>query len=480
MKVLFVNPPRHDGLSVIREDRCEIVNRYLVNPPYSLIQMASVIREKGHDVRVIDANCTNLSYSEIRREIEECKPEVVVFRFTPATMSADMETARKTKTVCPNAMTVGICWTLRSFAEKIVQDNRDLDIYLVGEYGTYETTLLNVLEARNDGKPLPAVKGIALRAGKGAISTGPCNTCYPCDELPIPAYDLLPSLSKYYISPKHSRHSPFTIMYTSAGCPYSCSFCVVRQTRWRGQSADRVMKEIAYLKSEQNVRCIFFMDELFTYDRNRTLEICRRLIDDEIDLTWYTSTRVDLVDEALLEVMRAAGCRSISYGIESGSQRILDRVGKGTSVDQALQAIKMTKDVGMRVHLSFIIGLPGENRETVNETVRFAKKASPAMAQFNVAVPYPGTPLYYAALSKGWIEPELDYAKLQHQVSIMRTDDMTTQEIEQARKKAYRSLYFHPKWIASQVTNLTDLSLTMRHYVKCLGMYLFHRMEHSH
>ncbi len=214
MKILFVNPPRYDGLPVIREDRCEIVNRYLVNPPYSLIQIAAVLREKGEEVQVIDANCENLSYSEAQERIGESKPDIVAFRFTPTTIEADMETARITKSLYPNAMTIGICWTLKRFAEKIIRDNKDLDIYLIGEYGTYETTFLSLVEAINQGLPLDTVKGIVFRRMGDAVSTGPRTTYHPYDELPIPAYDLLPPLSKYYISPKHSRHSPFTIMYT--------------------------------------------------------------------------------------------------------------------------------------------------------------------------------------------------------------------------------------------------------------------------
>jgi len=480
MKIVFVNPPRYEGLPVIREDRCEIVNRYLVNPPYSLIQIAAVLREKGEEIQVIDANCENLSYSDAQERIEESKPDIVAFRFTPTTIEADMETAKITKSFYPNALTIGICWTLKRFAEKIIRDNKDLDIYLLGEYGTYETTFLSLMEAINQGSPLDTVKGIAFRRMGDAVSTGPRTTYYPYDKLPIPAYDLLPSLSKYYISPKHSRHSPFTIMYTSMGCPYSCIFCVVRQSKWRKRSVGSIMKEITYLKNEHGLKCVFFMDELFTMDRQRTVDLCKAFIKYKIDLRWYTSTRVDLVDKELLELMRRAGCRNISFGIESGSQRILDYAKKGITVEQAMQAVKTVKEAGIGVHLAFIVGLPGENWETFKETVDFVKKALPSMAQFNVAVPYPGTPLYDLARSKGWIDEDLDYTQLQHQVSIMRTEEMTTEEIEKARKKAYRSLYFNPRWILSQLSNFEDLSLTTRYYLKCLKMYLLHGMKHAH
>jgi len=481
MRIVFVNPPRYDGLSVIREDRCEIVNRYLVSPPYSLIQIASVLREKGQEVQVIDANCENLSYPEVQEGIGEMEPDIVAFRFTPTTIEADMETSKITKSLYPDAVTVGMCWTLKRFAEKIISDNKDLDIYLKGEYGTYEAIFLELIEAMNQLLPLDTVRGISFRRGGDVISTGPRSwNASDLYEPPIPAYDLLPSLSKYYISPKHSRHFPFTIMYTSMGCPYSCIFCVMRETKWRRRSVESVMKEIAYLKNEHDVKCIFFMDETFTMDRKRTVDLCQALIENRFDLTWYTSTRVDKVDKELLELMRKAGCRSISFGIESGSQKILDYAKKGVKVEQAMEAVKMVKEADMSVHLSFIIGLPGENWKTFKETTDFAKKALPSMAQFNVATPYPSTPLYDLALSNSWIEKELDYTQLQHQVSIMRSEEMTTEEIEQARQKAYRSLYFNLRWILSQLSNFEDLSLAIRYYLKCLGMYLLHGMNHSH
>ncbi len=190
MKVLFVNPPRYDGLSVIREDRYEIVNRYLVNPPYSLTQIASVLREEGEEVQVIDANSENFSYFEAKERIRKSRPDIVAFRFTPTTIKADMETAKIAKSLYPNVVTIGMCWTLKRFAGKIIRDNDNLDIYLRGEYGTYEIIFLELIEAMNQGLPLDAVKGISFR-GRDVISTDPCTAGY-FYEPPIPAYDLLP------------------------------------------------------------------------------------------------------------------------------------------------------------------------------------------------------------------------------------------------------------------------------------------------
>ena len=483
MKVLFVNPPRYYGLPVIREDRCEIVNRYLVNPPYSLVQIASVLREYDQEVQLIDANCEDLPYPKIREEMEKSYPDIVVFRFTPTTFEADMAIAKIAKSLNPKIMTVGLCWTLRSYAENILKDNSDLDAYLVGEYGNYEVTFLNLVRALSGKCNLSGAKGVVFRRGENIISTGPCTEEFD-GELPMPAYDLLPPLSKYYISPKHSRHSPFTVMYTSKGCPCNCIFCVVRKTKWRERPVKSIMKEITYLKDEHNLKCVFFLDELFTMNRQRTVDLCRELIDKEVNLTWYCSTRVDRVDKELLELMRKAGCEAISFGIESGSQKILDYARKKVKIEQAKEATKMVKDARIKTHLSFIIGLPGENWSTFRETIGFVKETLPTMAQFNVAVPYPGTRLYELAVEKDWIKKDLDWNQLCHQTSIMRTDEMTTEELEKARKMAYKSLYFNPAWIFENgkwmLKEPNDLLLIIRYYTKSLKNYLIHGMKHAH
>lgn len=483
MKVLFVNPPRHNGLPVIREDRCEIINRYLVTPPYSLIQIASVLREYDQEVQLIDANCEDLSYNKIREEMGKSHPDIVVFRFTPTTFEADMAIAKIAKSLNPKIITAGLCWTLRSYAENILKDNSDLDAYLIGEYGNYEVTFLNLVRTLSRKSNLNKVEGIVFRRGENINSTGPCTEEFD-GELPMPAYDLLPPLSKYYISPKHGRHSPFTVMYTSKGCPYTCIFCVARNTKWRERSVKSIMKEITYLKNKHNLKCVFFMDELFTMNRQRTVDLCRELIDNEIDITWYCSTRVDRVDKNLLKLMRRAGCESISFGIESGSQKILDYARKGVKVEQAKEAVKMVKDAGIKTHLSFIIGLPRENWSTFGETIDFVKETMPAMAQFNIAVPYPGTRLYELAVEKGWTEKDLDWTQLCHQTSIMRTDEMTTEELDKARKMAYKSLYFSPAWIFESAKWMlkkpNDFLLISRYYTKSLKNYLVHGMKHSH
>ena len=182
--------------------------------------------------------------------------------------------------------------------------------------------------------------------------------------------------------------------------------------------------------------------------------------------------------------MYAAGCRGLSYGIESGSQIILNNAKKGTTVEQAEKAIKWGKFVGLKVYCSFIFGLPGENCRTVEETIKFVKRTLPTGAQFNVAVPYPGSELYKIAVDKGWIKAGVGWGEMYQHDSVMRTDALSYKDLDEARKSAYRTLYFNPKWwlqnIWHTLNHPTDLPLATRYAAKIVNNFVFHKMVHAH
>jgi len=478
MKVALVNPPRVDGIPVIREDRCEITDRSSLVPPYSLIQIAAQLKS-AHDVVVLDANGLNMSHAQLKEQLGAFCPDVLIFRFTPTTFDSDMEVAHIAKQVNPDTLTVGMCWTLKEFAERVLRERAELDVYITGDYEVVARNIVNALEDREE---LEDVKGIAFFEEGQLVATPAPYAQFDYDELPIPAYDCLPPLSTYYINTRHG--SPFTIMYTSKGCPYSCIYCTVRRTTWRARSAQNILEEIFYLKEHHNIRTVSFFDETFTFDRERVVELCEGMCEQQINIRWYCNTRVNHVDEELLGLMRSAGCRGMSFGAESGSDEILKRAKKGATVAQTARAVREAKAAGIKTYLSFMFGLPGESWDTVQETVDFVKKVLPNSAQFNITVPYPGTELYEEGVKKGYIPEELDWRQLFQHSSILRTEHMSPAELEQARRLAYHSLYFNPRWILSNVLFLlrepTEIPLGVRYYLKSLKNFFVHNMEHAH
>lgn len=478
MKILLVNPPRFQGIPVIREERCEITDRYSVLEPYSLLQIASMLRQRGHHISLMDANGWNMPYQKLETTMTAIEYDVLIFRFTPTTFDHDMKTAELSKKINPTAVTTGICWTLRTLAEKVLTEAKKLDIYIMHEYEVVTPILIDSI---SKGIDLSTVNGIAYREKERICVNQPSKPIKNYDLVPLPAYDLLPNLDNYFINTPAGQ--PFTIMYTSKGCPFKCIYCTVAGTIWKARSAESVIKELRFLKNRYGIKTVSFFDETFTIDRERVVKIVDGLKKENVDITWYCNTRANLVDKALLKIMRDGGCKGMSLGIESGSQKILDNVDKKMTVNQAENAIKWVKETGIKTYCSFIFGLPGETWETIDETINFVKRALPTSAQFNVAVPYPGTELYDLAIEKGWVR-NIDWRKLYQDDAIMRTDVLTTEDLDTARKMAYRALYFNPRWVLQNIghviKNPEDLELATKYWLKVMNNYLIHKMKHAH
>jgi len=476
MRVLLVNPPRFEGIPVIREERCEITERYSVLEPYSLLQTASLLRQQGDEVALLDMNGFDLPYSELDAAVRRHRPDLVVFRFTPTTYDWDVRTAAMVKAVDGSIATAGICWTLHTMPEAVLRDAPDLDYYVRQDYEVVTPALVRALEEGTTDR----VEGIAFRRGSEVVTTPPATPLKDYDTLPIPAYDLLPSLDPYFVTAPAGQ--PFTILYTSKGCPFRCSFCTVAGTPLKMRSAEHILDELRYLKERYGLRTASFFDETFTFDRKRVEVICRRLTEERLDIQWYCNTRAQLVDPELLRTMRRAGCRGVSFGIESGSQRILDSVDKKITVEQGRQAIEWAKAARLKVFASFILGLPGEDWSTVQETLDFVKDTLPTSAQFNVAVPYPGTRLYEQIY--GTEAREVDFRRLYQDDAVVGTERLTPQDLNRAREMAYRTLYSSGRWWGANIAHVlrepADLNLAFRYALKIANNYLFHGMKHAH
>ncbi|MEM2944601.1 MAG: radical SAM protein [Methanomassiliicoccales archaeon] len=479
MNILILNPPRLEHrISVIREDRCEITDRYAIIPPYSLITIASILRNNGHHIHFIDANGVGLSYDQIDELVNFSHFDILIFRFTPTTFDWDMRIAELSKRRNPNIMTIGICLTLHKLGKEVMKKAPFLDYYLPIDWDE----LISDVVCGISESHLSGLVGVYYRE-RGDIVFYPHRVSGKVIlDWPMPAYDLLPDLRHY--RPNAPINGNYMIMYSSKGCPFQCAFCTVARTRHKMRSVENIIRELEHLYINYNVRTVSFFDETFTISKPRLMEICNEIAQKMPNLRWYCNTRVNLVDEDILRIMREGGCRGISFGIESGSQRILDAVNKGTRVDDAVRAINMAKRAGLKVFASFIFGLPGENYESINETMIFIRSTLPHGAQFNVAVPYPGTDLYEYARKTNMLDDDVSWTQLYQHKAILRTSQLSQNELERLRKNAYIRFYLNPKWLLQNViwviNHVEDLSLGMRYYVKCMLNIMLHGMEHAH
>jgi radical SAM superfamily enzyme YgiQ (UPF0313 family) len=438
--------------------------------------MAAVLRAAGHEVQLIDANAENLNYEEIKNAITH-KTDVVVFRFTPTTFLQDLQTAAIAKQISESIITIGLCWTLRTYVHDVMAKAPDLDIYILNDDFSSISGVLTAIY----NKTLKDVAGIAYREQGNVVVTPSSSKRIDFDALPMPAYDLIEPGNYYNNTPRKIR---FMAIYTSKGCPNGCIYCTVRRTGWRAKSSSRVVEEIRYLVKEQNVQEIAFFDEVFTYDRKRVEEICSQLIEQGISVRWYCNVTADTVDKDLLILMKKAGCSGFSLGVESGSPGILSACGKANTVEQAYNAIQQGKLCGLKVYTSFIVGLPGETWDTVMDTAAFLKRALPHGAQVNIAVPYPGTKLYETASENGWIEGTFTWESLFQHDAAMYLPSISQAELYKARQLLYRSLYLNPTWVWQNIKyvikNPDDLSFAVRYYFKSMTNLVLHKMRHAH
>jgi radical SAM superfamily enzyme YgiQ (UPF0313 family) len=478
VNVALVNPPRFEGTSVVREERCEVLERYSVLEPYSLLQIGSLLIGEGHQVRLLDANGANASFASVESWLRTNPYDALIFRFTPTTFDHDLHVAELSKAVRPDARTIGMCWTLRTLPTEVIRGAPALDIYLRHEYENVGPQLIGALD---DGSSLDHVPGLAFRDDGHVRVTTDARPIANYDGMPIPAYQLLPSLDPYFVSAPACR--PFTILYASKGCPYACSFCTVARTAWKDRSAKNVLEELRFLHERYRIRTVSFFDETFTMNKKRVRELCEGIRRERLDIRWYCNTRVHLVDPELLRAMRAAGCSGISFGVESGNQEILNKVSKQATVGQAENAIRWAKEAGIKTYCAFILGLPGETRETAMDTIRFALQALPNGAQFNVLAPYPGTELYETLRHQGAL-PELDWRAMYQDDAIVGTDGLSKEELNRLRKFAYTKLYFSLRWwwqnVRFALANRDDFELASRYGMRVLSNYIFHGMRGSH
>jgi radical SAM superfamily enzyme YgiQ (UPF0313 family) len=252
------------------------------------------------------------------------------------------------------------------------------------------------------------------------------------------------------------------LVSSGRGCPYDCTFCVSKAyygKKVRSRDAIKVVDEIAWDQKEFGVNDFFFWSESFTLMKKQVMTICDEIMRRQLGIRWVCNSRVDNVNEELLNKMRKSGCWLISYGIESGSQEILDRSKKGTTLNQAREAVAISRKLGFQLSGHFLFGLPGETVETMRKSIDFARELDLDFAQFYCATPWPGTQLYDEALKNGWLNTT-DWSKFEQSIAIMNLDTVSAEEVMEWRRKANKAFYLRPgKMIRTGLNIMGDANL---------------------
>lgn len=370
-------------------------------PAIGLLYLAAAVRSLC-DVRIIDGTCSGLSNEDVLRSIGQDAPDIVgISAVTPAITRAQA-LAAEIKRSFPRILVVLGGPHLTTVPEETMRRTPAIDVGVIGEG---ERTLREIVAAY-DGttESLRGVAGLILRPspdGAPALTPPRC-LIDDIDELGPPAYDLIAGCGTIMPAPFKTRRLPAIHAITSRGCAHRCSYCNTNlfNKRLRFHSADYVLELIRLLMSA-GYREIAFEDDNFTAHRGRLTEICTRLIAGRADVSWSVNARIDCVDGETLRLMKRAGCWYISYGIESGSQETLDRVGKKITLDQIRRKVELTRAVGIEAKGFFIVGFPWETERMVRQTVDFALSLPLSDVNIFPLTPFPGTEVYAQAKRRG-------------------------------------------------------------------------------
>ncbi len=410
--------------------------------PLGLAYIAAVLESEGNDVQIIDMNAEKVSDQRLQRRVSDADLVGITGMITEYHQVLKLTNLIKE---ADTKVTVVLGGPLATTLPRELLQTSQADFVVIGEG---ERTIVNLLSTMKHGDSLANVEGIAYREDSHIIVTKPVEPIADLDTIPFPARHLL-DMGRYVQNQFHNFGSHLegfgkirsTSMITSRGCPYSCTFCFKDMWgyKWRGRSPESIVEEMEFLQARYGMNGFFFHDDTFVLDRKRVLDLCNLIKERKLNLVWGCNGRVNLMTKELLQAMYGAGCREIAYGIESGNQQMLDSLKKNITLEQTRDTIRWTKDAGIRANGYFMIGLPGETKNAIRQTISFAEELDLDFYGFSLVTPLPGTELYYAALEKGLIQTDVTSLKdWDFNVNANLTEDCSNEDLIAFQNEIFR------------------------------------------
>lgn len=461
MKISFVNPP----YKTIYKN---VSGASGIIPPLGIAEIASYIRTKGYESNIIDANALDISIEETVNAITELNPDILGITATTSSFQVASEIISKYKEINPKVLTVIGGVHASTSAIEILSDYLHFDLVVSGEGEKAFELILNSYSS-NDFSNIPGVS--YCDKNNEVQSTQTSSPHLLIKDLPSPAFDLLP-MEKYQLPIHHSGFGkkipfqPFFMIFTGRGCPMSCNFCA-SHTVWgnkvRFKTTEQVMHEIDTIVNVYNVKVFDIADDIFTINKSRLYEILNAIIERDYKIHFNCSSRADTLNSKDLELLKKAGCYLIRFGLESGSQTILNLMNKRLDLEKSISTVKLTHKYKIATSASYILGYPGETKETALETIKFAKKLKTSVSLFFFAIPYKGTSLYdYAIENKLKINKNPKYWINFPDKPVLEIPDLSSDELIKIRKKAYRVVLFNFNALYRNLIKIRDLKTLFR------------------
>ena len=424
-------------------------------PPLGLAYIAAVLEKSGHAVEIIDGIASNISVEETIAKAKNF--DFVGITVLSAFFKRCVEVVKGIKSAAGVPVIAGGAHAT-AMPGSLLESG--VDYVVIGEGEETARELVGALVSKSYAN-INKVKGIAfLRDGKMVVTERRPHV-KNLDDLPMPARHLLP-MDKYKTSEARTYRNPSHSLIVSRGCKGSCTFCFKGAfgTEFRCHSAERIVQEMFELRDRYKAKEVAFLDDNFTTDREGVLAVCQLLLEKNLGIPWSCEARIDTVDEEMLRMMKRAGCEFIAYGIESGSDRILQSINKRIDTKTITKIIRKTQVIGISIRGYFILGFVGETEAEMLETIRFATFLNPDIATFSLLIPFPGTTDYIRAQKEGGdfdplffrkkIVPEFNFLD----DPIYCPKDISPQRLLEIHREAYRRFYFRPYFVMKAIAKI--------------------------
>ncbi|HZR84722.1 MAG TPA: radical SAM protein [Candidatus Binatia bacterium] len=446
-------------------------------PGIGILILAAMARDRGYDVHVVDAKRAGTTNEDAADRIVALRPDVLGISCTTISITNGARIAQRVKDALPGCTTVVGGAHVSAIPERTLAAFDAFDFGVVGEG---EDSLFDLMTRLEEGRCVRTVAGLVYRDDRGAAAlTGPGPADGPIranpraayiedlDRLPLPAWDLVPNFP-YAFSPSmfNYRRTPVGTVITQRGCPFSCTFCdrstSGKKGRWH--SVEYVVEMIRQM-TDAGVKHILFYDDLFTVNKARVRQLCEAILDHDMDLSWSCNSHPNLLDPATMALMKRAGCWQIAYGIESGSQRVLNHVKHEVKIPRLLDTLRMTRAAGLKIKGLMMCAHPTETVESLQETNAFLRTAPIDLMQLTKFTPYPGTPSYPTIHEHGDFEEDWERMNAMNFVFIPKGLDEAT--LEHWFDRMYRTFYSRP----DVLLGLARLVIEEPQFLRRLGGY---------
>lgn len=454
-KILLLNPPG-DQL-YLRDYFCSKISKsgYIYQPTDLLI--LSGILSKVFDVHVLDCIVEGISHQECFRRIENLAPSFVIFITGSVSFSKDVDFIRSIKEgISSIEKIVGIGDIFFENYKAKLENHCFIDAIL------YDFTTDDILEYLQSGHA-----DNLIYKKDGEIHGEWKQVSHKEFSIPIPRYDLFPNTKYNY---PFCRKKPFAVVLTNFGCPFHCRFCIMPALGFKMRNIENILDELRYLK-KNGFKNIYFNDQTFGADKKRTSSLLEKMIEADLNMGWVCFSRVDLINPDFVELMKKAGCHTILFGVESSNAEILKRYNKGITPEKVRNAVKLCKQNKIRTLGTFILGLPGETKETAMQTIEFAKDIDLDYAAFNIAIPRMGTELREEAVSNNLVSAQLEEMDQSGYKAVINNGSLTLKDVEDLKHKAYRAFYNRPRKILRLLLDIRSKDDLLNHIKNGWGVF---------